>query len=166
MKTVSSEDLAKILEGSKNGIRANLQDADLQGANLWGANLQGANLWGANLRGAYLRGANLRGAYLQDTNLRGANLWKDLKVSDFCIVTGRYPYVSLAIISDSGIPWVRMGCLWKTVAEWDSIGIKQSNIWGFPDDGSEKSEERVFLFEFARAMALRMAAKFTRESQS
>ena len=63
----------------KEGKRANLKGAYLQGADLDKANLQGAILEGANLIRAYLEGANLRdanlsGANLQDANLRDASL--------------------------------------------------------------------------------------------
>ncbi len=67
---------------------ANLEDADLRGANLRGANLQyadlrDADLRGANLRGANLRDADLRGANLEGADLRGANLqYADLEGAD------------------------------------------------------------------------------------
>ena len=65
--------------GGNGGKRANLRDADLQGADLPCANLPYANLRGADLRGAdlpfaNLLGANLKGADLRDANLQGANL--------------------------------------------------------------------------------------------
>ena len=93
MKTVTSEDLNRILEdhskwiksSGNDGIQANLVGADLGGADLAMANLSAANLrWadlsGADLRGTNLRGANLAGADLSDailnvTDLRGANLY-------------------------------------------------------------------------------------------
>ena len=77
-------------EGERADLsNANLQGAvlfnvDLQGANLFRARLQGANLHSANLQravlskadlqGARLNGANLPGARLVDANLQGANL--------------------------------------------------------------------------------------------
>jgi len=94
------------LEGSPDGIQANLSRADLSKANLSGANLSraylsradlsGANLscanlscanlscanlsWaklsGANLSGTNLSGANLFGANLSKANLSGANLFE------------------------------------------------------------------------------------------
>ena len=74
----------KWLRGEPGGMRANLVDADLNGADLRraylrGANLVGANLSDANLFGAELSDANLFGAYLSDAylnraDLRGANL--------------------------------------------------------------------------------------------
>ena len=68
---------AKWLLNERDGKRAYLQGADLQGADLRIANLQGAdlriaNLQGADLRSAYLQRANLQGAYLQDADLQGA----------------------------------------------------------------------------------------------
>jgi len=67
------------LDGSADGIRANLRGANLRGANLRGANLHGADLCEADLHGADLceadlHWANLRGANLHRANLRGANL--------------------------------------------------------------------------------------------
>ncbi len=83
------EELEKILEAhrkwvepeGKEGERADLRGANLQGAYLSGTNLQkadlrAANLEGADLRGANLQGAALRGANLQGAALRGANLHK------------------------------------------------------------------------------------------
>jgi hypothetical protein len=49
-----------------------------------------------------------------------------------------------------------MGCLWKSLKNWEKIGIRKSNLSEYPDDGSEKCEERTAAFEFARAAALRM----------
>ena len=114
--------------------------------------LRGANLRGASLRGADLYGANLRGADLGGANLRGVG-----RVKTFRVFTGLYQYVCMAILAEDGTPWVRMGCLWKTVATWDKVGIRASNIGEFPGDGSERCEERVRAFEFTRAAALRLA---------
>ena len=106
----------------------------------------------ANLIGADLRDANLRGA-----DLRGANLIGGLKIKTVRVYAGLYRYISMAILSSDGTPWVRMGCLWNTVEDWDRIGIRASNSDEFPDDGSERCEERVRAFDFTRAAALRLA---------
>ena len=99
MKTLTREELDKILEDHRHWINedcegwqnmrgdlsgadlrdADLRGADLRGANLYDADLRGANLYdanlsGADLRDADLRGADLRGANLYDANLSGANL--------------------------------------------------------------------------------------------
>jgi len=79
---IHPELLRKILEAhrkwveseGKEGERADLFEANLQGADLVGANLQEATLYEANLQGAYLVEANLQGAYLVEANLRGAKL--------------------------------------------------------------------------------------------
>ena len=105
-----------------------------------------------------LQGADLRGA-----NLRGADLWgadnKKMKIAAISILTGLYAYQCWAVVSDDGTAWVRMGCLWKSVEEWDALGIRNSNPGEFPDDGSEQCEQRVRAFEFTRAEAVRMAEK-------
>ena len=57
-----------------DAVRAFLVRADLRDANLQGAILSFANLQGADLRDAILQGADLRGADLQEADLRGADL--------------------------------------------------------------------------------------------
>jgi uncharacterized protein YjbI with pentapeptide repeats len=140
--------------------RADLRGANLSGANLSGADLSGANLRGADLSGADLRGANLRGADLsradlRRADLRGANLSRK-KVHSMSVFTGLYRYEVWAVLFCDGTRWVRMGCLWKSLDEWERIGIRKSNPSQYPDDGSEKCEERVAAFEFAKASVLRM----------
>ena len=178
MKRYTPDEIKSVLEAhtkwlrnEEGGSRANLRGADLSEANLIGAYLDGANLSranliganlsranlsGANLRGAYLDGADLSGANLGGTDLRGANL----KIHCLEVFAGLYNYHCWAIVTDQGVPWVRMGCLWKSVEDWDAMGIRQSNEEEFPDDGSEKCERRVRAFEFTRCAALAQAEKF------
>ena len=156
---------AKYLRNELGGVRANLTEANLTRANLTGANLRWANLTEANLSGADLTGANLRWANLSGANLSGVNLrW--VKYYDVVlgvtpkVFSGLYQYECWAAIAEDGTPWVRMGCLWKSVAEWDAITIQKSNPDEFPEDGSEKSACRVRAFEFTRAAALILAEQF------
>jgi uncharacterized protein YjbI with pentapeptide repeats len=130
---------------------ADLRDADLSDANLIGANLIGADLRGANLSGANLIGANLIGADLRDAYLRGEKIHNLHTFS-----SSVYPYEVWAILFQDGSRMVRMGCLWNTLEGWERIGIRKSNLSEFPDDGSEKCEERVAMFELAKAACLRM----------
>ena len=141
MKRYTPEELAEVLRLHK----------------LWLENKEGgvrAVLSGAVLRGSILRDAVLRGADLSGALLSGA----DLSAKTFRIYSGLYEYDCWAIVTEDGTPWVRMGCLWKSVPEWDEIGICKSNLREYPDDGSEKSERRVRAFEYVRGEALRMAA--------
>ena len=157
----------KYLQGAKDGkrfslknlVRANLVRANLCGANLCGANLYDANLSGANLSGADLRSANLSGANLSGANLGDANLRGDLKISELEIFTGLYKYQCWAFVTVAGVPWVRMGCLWKSVEDWDRIGIRESNLREYPNDGSKASERRARAFEFTRDEAVKMAER-------
>ena len=78
---MTQEELNKVLElhklwvrDKKEGVYADLRDANLEDADLRNANLRGANLVGATLRDAALLGANLRGANLEDADLVGADL--------------------------------------------------------------------------------------------
>jgi uncharacterized protein YjbI with pentapeptide repeats len=121
------------------------------------ANLRGADLCEANLSGAYLSGANLSGAYLRRANLSGAVI-DDKKVSAMRVFTGLYDYEVWAVLYEDGSRWVRMGCLFESLDEWEKIGIRKSNLKQYPDDGSDACEERVAAFEFAKAAVLRMKA--------
>ena len=72
--------------------------------------------------------------------------------------SGLYAYNVWAVLFKDGSRWVRMGCLFKSLEEWEKIGIRKSNVSEYPNDGSDKCEERVAAFEFAKAAALRMKA--------
>ena len=139
---------------------ARAANAILDRANLNGANLDGANLDGASLKGASLNGANLNGASLNGANLNGANLDGALidgkPIVTLRVFSGLYAYTVQAVLFRDGSRWVRMGCLWKSLDEWEAIGIRKCNPSEFPDDGSDRCEERVAAFEFAKAAALRL----------
>ncbi len=150
---------------------ADLYDANLRGANLYGANLCDANLRGANLCGANLcdadlyvadlHGANLCGANLYGANLRNANLCDNMKIKTLHTYSGLYKYEVWSFVDDKNEPWVRMGCLYKPISEWDKITIEKSNLSEFPDDNSDDSTERARAFYFARAQALLDAKRKT-----
>jgi uncharacterized protein YjbI with pentapeptide repeats len=134
---------------------ADLSDADLSGADLSDADLSGADLRGADLRDADLSGADLSDADLSDADLSGAVL-SGGKIQSLRVFTGLYRYEVWAILFQDGTRMVRMGCLWKTLEDWENVGIRKSNPSEYPDNGSEVSEERVRAFEFAKDAALRM----------
>ena len=77
MKTITATELKSILaehklwieSAGKQGTRAILTGANLEGADLRGANLMDANLTGADLRYANLTGADLRYVNLTNTIL-------------------------------------------------------------------------------------------------
>ena len=130
---------------------ADLSEADLSEADLSGADLREADLSGADLRGANLSGADLRGANLSEADLRGK------KIAALRAFSGSlYPYEVWAVLYEDGTRAVRMGCHFNTLEKWASIDLRSNNISEFPDDGSEISEERVALFELAKAAATRM----------
>ena len=160
----------------------NLRDSDLSGSNLSGSNLSGCNLRDSDLRDSDLRGCNLsdsdlRGSNLSDSDLSysdlsGSNLrGSDLSGCNLCgvgkikairVMTGLYRYVIFAIVAEDGEPWVRMGCQWRSVTEWDRITIRDSRTSEFPNDGSTRSEQRARAFEFARGEAIEMAKEFSK----
>jgi hypothetical protein len=95
-------------------------------------------------------------ADLSSADLKGA-LIDNKPIEDLRLVSvSSYPYQIQAILFQDGSRWVRMGCLFKSLEDWDKIGIRNSNLSEFPDDGSERSEERAAAFEFAKATGLRM----------
>ena len=153
-------DLSSANLSSADLSSADLSGADLSGADLRSADLRSADLSGADLRGADLSSANLSSADLSSANLSSANLSSaDLsgkKISSMRVFTGLYRYDVWAVLFEDGSRLVRMGCFWKSLDEWDKIGIRNSNLTEFPDDGSERCEERVAAFEFAKAAILRM----------
>ena len=114
--------------------------------------LHGADLRGADLRGAYLYGADLHGAYL-----RGAYHEKKKVHNLRTFSSSLYPYIVMAVLFEDGEQWIRMGCLWKTLKGWNKVGIRKSNVDEFPDDGSDKCEDRAAMFGYAKACVVRMA---------
>jgi len=146
-----------------------LRGVDLRGVDLRGVDLMGADLTGAVLRGADLRGAVLRDAVLKGVDLRGADLrgavlrdavLRDAKIKALRCFAGLYRYQIWAVVMEDGSPWIRIGCQWRSVEEWDRVTIRESRTSDFPNDGSERSEQRARAFEFARNEAVLMAAKF------
>ena len=153
-------ELVNAARAAKADLRgADLTGAVLTGADLTGAVLTGAVLTGADLRGAVLTGADLRGADLRGAVLRGAVLRGAEKIADMRVFTGLYRYQVWAVVWADGRRSVRMGCLFKTLEEWETIGIRKSNVSEYPDDGSLKCEERVRAFEFAKTVALLLEVK-------
>jgi hypothetical protein len=169
---LTKADLSGTILAKANLAGTTLAKADLAGATLTVANLTGAILAGADLAGANLTGAILTGAILTGANLAGANLagailagarYGDQRLAAVVVMTGLYKYQCWAAITTDGVPYVRMGCLFHSVEEWDAIGIRKSNVSEFPDDGSAESEERAAAFEITRAKALRMAEAHRKE---
>jgi uncharacterized protein YjbI with pentapeptide repeats len=121
---------------------ANLRDADLQDANLQGADLQGANLRYADLQDANLQGANLRYAELQGANLR------DVKIKKAIVFTDLYKYIVIPFISEENEKYIIMGCFIRKLSEWEADFWNNDNE--FPNDGSERSNMRLFAYETAK----------------
>ena len=81
----------KWLNGEKEGIRANLSNADLREVNLSNADLNYSDLSNANLNYANLSGVNLSNTDLNYANLRDANL-------NYANLSGiKYNYLSMGL---------------------------------------------------------------------
>ncbi len=143
-----------------NLSNANLRNADLRHANLRNANLYNADLSNADLYNANLSNANLYNADLSNANLSNADLGnangKEMKIYALSVFVGLYRYEVWAVLCLDGTRYVRMGCIFKSLEDWEKVGIRNSNLSEFPDDKSLACEERVAAFEFAKAAALRM----------
>ena len=151
----SATTIAELVTAARSA-HADLSYANLSYADLSYAKLFSANLFCANLSYAYLFYAKLSYADLSYAKLRGALIDGKPIINLRQISYSGYAYGVQAVLFEDGSRWVRMGCLWKSLAEWEEIGIRSSNPSEFPDDGSVASEERVAAFEFAKAAALRM----------
>ena len=103
-------------------------------------------------KGANLSGADLRDAYLSDAN------GKKKKITAMRVFSGLYDYQVWAVLFEDGQRWVRMGCLFKSLDDWEKAGIRKSNLSQYPDDGSDKCEQRVRAFEYAKQEALLLKA--------
>ena len=139
-----------VVEAVKSGANlwgANLCDADLRYANLRYANLSGADLRGADLRYANLRYANLGGADLSGADLWGADL-RGIKIKTAIVFTGLYKYITIPFISEGGEKYVKLGCYTRKLSEWEADFWNNPNE--FSNDGSEKSQLRLFAFETAK----------------
>ena len=144
--SVEFDDLGSREKNIGEAVRRAIKDgANLRRTDLHGADLSDVNLVGANLVGANLSGANLSGA----------------KIQALRAFAGLYQYQIWAYVLEDGTPCVRMGCMYKTIAEWDAVTIRKSNLNEFPDDGSTNSERRARAFEFARQEAIQMASEVT-----
>ena len=151
MKTITSEDLNRILEdhskwiksSGNDGIQADLAMADLSGANLVRADLHGADLHGAclvradlsgaDLHGACLVGANLTAANLVRANLRGANLsgadlsGADLSGADLSGANLRGANLSGADLSGADLSGANISMSIACPEEGSFIGFKKAS---------------------------------------
>ena len=104
--------------------------------------------------GDFLGGDFLGGNFLGGNFLGGKV--KGLAAQKLRAYSNLYPYQVSAFVTKDGKRYVQMGCLLHTLDKWEEIGIRNSNPSEFPNDGSERCEERVVAFEFAKAAVLRM----------
>jgi hypothetical protein len=73
-------------------------------------------------------------AYLAGANLAGAN-----RISALAVFSGLYEYQCWAVVTVTGVAWVRMGCHLKPVEEWDAIGIRVSNPKEYPETAPRRA---------------------------
>jgi hypothetical protein len=134
-------------EKENNTVKDTVIEAVKTGADLRGADLTDADLRGADLRDADLRGADLTGAYLTGAYLTGADGNK-IKIKRAIVFSGLYKYVVIPFISEGNEKYVKMGCYTRKLSEWEADFWNNDNE--FPNNGSEKSNLRLFAFETAK----------------
>lgn len=138
---------AKWLKNEEQGVRAGLQDAnlqftrlvkaDLRCAEMRNVDLRCANLCEANLRNADLREADLYGADLQGADLRGADL---RGVKGFLYLTQRSDgYTFYLTQRDTWL--IRAGCRLMTIAQY------RTHVQGY--ENSVKQRETTAILDFA-----------------
>src|ERR1039457_2277700 len=117
--------------------------------------LEGTWLGGTWRRGTWLEGTWCGGTWCEGTWREGTwrgGIIKGKKAVAMRSYVGLYRYCVMAVLYANGERVVRMGCLLKSLKQWkEKGGIRKSNLLEFPDDGSDKSEERVAAFGFAKA---------------
>jgi|GEM_PF-2309702 len=116
----------------------------------------GGTWHGGTWYGSEWHGGEWRGGEWYD----GEATMEGKRVAEFkCLLGLYYPYCIVAYLFEDGTRGVRMGCLYKSIDDWDKVGIRNSNLEEFPDDGSEKSENRAWAFDVAKSCALRLKAR-------
>ena len=96
---------------------------------------------------ADLTGADLTGADLTGADLTGAD-HESIKIKKASVFTGLYDYFVIPFISEDGVKYVKMGCFTRKLSDWETDFWNNNNE--FPNDGSEKSNMRLFAFETAK----------------
>ena len=138
---MTQEELNRVLELNKKwlnnngGQRADLSDADLNGADLCDANLSGAtlsraNLCDADLSDADLRGANLLGAALSNADLRGANL----SYANLCDAN-----LSTADLSDADLNGADLCDANLSYVDLSDADLSDAYLWGANLSGADLS---------------------------
>ncbi len=85
-------------------------------------------------------------------------IYNGIKVKTLGCFNGLYKYTVMAIVSEDGTEYVRLGCHTRLVSEWEK------NFWNnpseFPNDGSLQSEYRVMAYELCKKwLAINKASK-------
>jgi hypothetical protein len=171
MKRLSKDELAVILSehakwtaDSATGKRAEIREYEITNESLpGGVVLRDCTVSDCTVSDCTVSGGKVSGGTVSDCTVSDCKV-SGGKVSDQPFITlkgysGLYLYNVWAVLFKDGSRWVRMGCLFKSLGQWDAEGgIRNSNLSEFPNDGSDKCEERVAAFKFAKAAALRMKA--------
>ena len=71
-----------------------------------------------------------------------------IKIKTAIVFTGLYRYITIPFISEGGEKYVKLGCYTRKLSEWEADFWNNPNE--FSNDGSEKSQLRLFAFETAK----------------
>ena len=111
----------------------------------------GSTFVGSRFDGSTFVGSTFAGSRFVDSRFDGSRFdgrnGEKLIASAAMGWCGLYDYYVFAIVSDKG-PWIRMGCRWRSLAEWEA------DFWNnpkeFPNDGSPKSNMRLAAFNYVK----------------
>jgi hypothetical protein len=72
-----------------------------------------------------------------------------MRISKAAVFTGLYSYLVMPVIAEDGTEYVRMGCYFRKVSEWEA------DFWNnpseFPNDGNMQSKLRWMAYQTALA---------------
>jgi len=156
------ECVKEILKNHKKDFRnADFSDSDFRNANFFNSDFRNSDFRNANFRNSNFSGSDFRNSDFINSNFSDSDFSNsnfsnsdfsnsDFRYSDLIILRKRiYKYSSYSFkIGD--VFYISMGCKNMKLSEW------VNNFWNndreFPNDGSEKSNKRLYAFNVMRRL--------------
>jgi len=139
-----STNLREVYASCTDFREAHLIDVDMTNGDFTEANFTRAEVLNVEMKGSTITNADFRHAVMHNSSFSGAYI-KEVRIKKAMFFTGLYKYGAMAVIEENGTKWVRLGCHFRTVVDWEH------HFWNndveFPDDGSQESKLRLFAFE-------------------
>jgi len=71
--------------------------------------------------------------------------YNNIKIKKITFISGLYKYLVVGVLSEDDKKYIGLGCYFRSIEDWKNDFWNNDNE--FPDDGSEKSNLRIFAFE-------------------